>query len=191
VLRWWAAKATVLTLAAGLAATAGGLPGVARAACQSGSGQGPGATASQVAQRMVAPVTAVLGVGETVPVLKTVPILGPLTAGAGDTNFAAAAQLAGLGALPGLADLPAAAPGTALSAASSGMSSDSFVALVVGAALAGASALMIAGRRRRDRRSGAAAGRVRDESSTLYPQAGTVRRCSPCRVELRMCGLGV
>jgi hypothetical protein len=120
-------------------------------------------------------------VGETVPVLKTVPILGPLTAGAGDTNVPAATQLAGLGALPGLADLPSAALASTppRHGANSGMSGDSFVALVIGASLAGASALMIAGQRQRDRRSGAASERVRDESSTLYPQAGTVRRCSP------------
>jgi len=93
--------------------------------------------------------------------------------GAGDTNVPAASQLAGLGALPGLADLPSLAglanmpalngvtgggipmPGTALSAAStSGMSSDSFAALAVGALLAGASALKIAGRRARDRKAG-------------------------------------
>jgi hypothetical protein len=275
----WAAKTTALTLAAGLAATAGGLPGVALpgvalaatgssaapaasaggltgdvcsdagallgiagAACQSvasaglptaapapaqapagrsaavspntpasqgsspragqGSSQGLGATVSQVAERAVAPVTAVLGVGGTVPVLKTVPVLGPLTAvtgapssprnagaggasapgtdstagkapaaHAGDTNVPAATQVAGLGALPGLADLPSAGlastppgngakgggiplPRTALSAANSGMSSDSFAALAVGALLAGASALKIAGRRTRDRKAG-------------------------------------
>jgi len=90
---------------------------------------------------------------------------------AGDTNVPAANQLAGLGALPGLADLPSAGPastparngasgggnpmpGTALSAASSGMSSDSFAALAIGALLAGASALKIAGRRVRDRKAG-------------------------------------
>lgn len=93
--------------------------------------------------------------------------------GTGDTNVPAASQLAGLGALPGLADLPSLAglantpapngvsgggipmPGTALSAANtSGMSSDSFAALAVGALLAGASALKIAGRRARDRKAG-------------------------------------
>jgi hypothetical protein len=93
--------------------------------------------------------------------------------GAGDTNVPAASQLAGLGALPGLADLPSLAglantpapngvsgggipmPGTALSAANtSGMSTDSFAALAVGALLAGASALKIAGRRARDRKAG-------------------------------------
>lgn len=91
---------------------------------------------------------------------------------AGDTNVPAATQLAGLGALPGLADLPSSAglastparngamgggnpiPGTALSAANSGMSSDSFAALAVGALLAGASALKIASRRSRDRKAG-------------------------------------
>ena len=97
----------------------------------------------------------------------------PGASGAGDTNVPAASQLAGLGALPGLADLPSRAglanmpalngvtgggipmPGTALSAAStSGMSSDSFAALAVGALLAGASALKIAGRRARDRKAG-------------------------------------
>jgi hypothetical protein len=91
---------------------------------------------------------------------------------AGDTNVPAATQLAGLGALPGLADLPSPAglastpaqngapgggipmPGTALSAANSGMSSDSFAVLAVGALLAGASALKIASRRTRDRKAG-------------------------------------
>jgi hypothetical protein len=97
----------------------------------------------------------------------------PGAGGTGDTNVPAASQLAGLGALPGLADLPSLAglantpaqngvsgggipmPGTALSAANtSGMSSDSFAALAVGALLAGASALKIAGRRARDRKAG-------------------------------------
>ncbi len=95
------------------------------------------------------------------------------TPGAGGTNVLAAPHQAGLGALPGLADLPSLAgladtpalnglsgggipmPGTALSAVStSGMSSDSFAALAVGALLAGASALKIAGRRARDRKAG-------------------------------------
>jgi hypothetical protein len=92
----------------------------------------------------------------------------PGAGGAGDANVPAASQLAGLGALPGLADLPSLAglvnppapngvtgagipmPGTAMSAANApGMSSDSFAALAVGAWLAGASALKIAGRRAR------------------------------------------
>jgi hypothetical protein len=93
--------------------------------------------------------------------------------GAGHANVPTAAQLAGLGALPALADLPSLAgladmpalngvteggipmPGTALSAASvPGMNSDSYAALAVGALLAGASALKIAGRRARDRKAG-------------------------------------
>ncbi len=93
--------------------------------------------------------------------------------GMGHANVPTAAQLTGLGALPGLADVPSLAglasmpalngvtgggipmPGTALSAASvPGMSSDSFVVLAVGALLAGASALKIAGRRARDRKAG-------------------------------------
>ncbi len=93
--------------------------------------------------------------------------------GAGDANVPAASQLAGPGDLPGLADLPSLAglanmpalngvteggipmPGTALSAANTpGMSSDSFAALAVGALLAGASALKIAGCRARDRKAG-------------------------------------
>jgi hypothetical protein len=93
--------------------------------------------------------------------------------GAGDANVPTASQLVGLGALRGLADLPPLAglanmpslngvmgggipmPGTALSAAyAPGMSSDSFAALAVGALLAGASALKIAGRRARDRKAG-------------------------------------
>jgi hypothetical protein len=272
----WTAKTAVLTLTAGLAATAGGLSGVALAAsgggavsdqsataagipgaicadtgallgiagaaCRNvapatpaasaarvpatrastadganatagqGASQGTGASGNsgvggavgQVVQTAVAPVTAVLGaVTGSAPVLKALPVLVPLTAvtgnppasriagaagtpalgtagtsspahatGAGDTNVPAATQLAGLGALPGLADLPSSAglastpardgamgggnpiPGTALSAANSGMSSDSFAALAVGALLAGASALKIAGRRARDRKAG-------------------------------------
>jgi len=97
----------------------------------------------------------------------------PSGTAAGDTNVPAATQLAGLGALPGLVDLPSSAgladtsarnevtgggtamPGTSLSAANtSDMSSDSFAALAVGALLAGASALKIAGRRARDRKAG-------------------------------------
>ncbi|MFY9934691.1 MAG: chaplin family protein [Streptosporangiaceae bacterium] len=93
--------------------------------------------------------------------------------GAGDPSVPAASQLAGIGALPGLADLPSVAglttmpalngdtgggvpmPATALSAATAPpMSSNSFAALAVGALLAGASALKIAGRRVRDRRTG-------------------------------------
>jgi hypothetical protein len=97
----------------------------------------------------------------------------PGAGGAGDTNVPAASQLIGLGAMPGLADLPSLTglatmptlhglsaggipiPGTALSAVHiSGMSTVSFAALAVGALLAGASALKIAGRRARDRKAG-------------------------------------
>lgn len=93
--------------------------------------------------------------------------------GLGGTNVPTAAQLVGLGTMPGLADLPSLAglanlpalngetgggvplPGTVLSAANAaGMSSNSFAALAVGALLAGASALKIAGRRVRDRKAG-------------------------------------
>lgn len=93
--------------------------------------------------------------------------------GTGDTSGPAASQLAGIGAVPGLADLPSTAgdtttpapdgvtgggvplPATALTAVNApGMSSNSFAALAVGALLAGASALKIAGRRARDRRTG-------------------------------------
>jgi hypothetical protein len=108
--------------------------------------------------------------GASAPGTDRTPPNAPAT-GAGDTNVPAATQLAGLGALPGLADLPSAGPastparngaqgggipmpGTALSAASSGVSSDSFAALAIGALLAGASALKIAGRRSRDRKAG-------------------------------------
>jgi hypothetical protein len=176
-------------------------PGSSQGTVQ-GSSQGLAATMGQVVQHAVIPITAGLGAGGSVPVLKTVPALAPATAvtgapssslvagaggaaapgtdrtqgnvpaaPAGDTNVPAATQLAGLGALPGLADLPSAGPastparngapgggipmpGTALSAASSGMSSDSFAALAIGALLAGASALKIAGRRTRDRKAG-------------------------------------
>jgi hypothetical protein len=93
--------------------------------------------------------------------------------GAGNPDTPAASQLVGLGTLPGLADLPPLAgltnssarngttgsstlmPGSALSAAdASGMSSDSFAALAIGALLAGAAALKIASRRARDRQAG-------------------------------------
>jgi ChpA-C len=93
--------------------------------------------------------------------------------GAGNPDNPAASQLAGLGTLPGLADLPSltglanqsASSGTtgsstlmttsALSAAdASGMSSDSYAALAIGALLAGAAALKIASRRARDRKAG-------------------------------------
>jgi hypothetical protein len=93
--------------------------------------------------------------------------------GAGTTDSPAVSQLVGLGALPGLADLVSSAglanlpapggatggsmlmPGSALSAAdASGMSSDSFAALAIGALLAGAAALKIASRRARDRKAG-------------------------------------
>ena len=95
-------------------------------------------------------------------------------AGRGNSQpFRLLSRLAGIGALPGLADLPSVAglttmralngdtgggvpmPATALSAATAPpMSSNSFAALAVGALLAGASALKIAGRRVRDRRTG-------------------------------------
>jgi len=163
------------------------------------TGTGSGGTVAGVIQRAVTPVTSVLGVtGPTAPAPRGLTgervrrTFGnpPGASGAGDTNVPAASQLAGLGALPGLADLPSLAglasmpapngvtvggvpiPGTALSAAStSGMSSDSFAALAVGALLAGASALKIAGRRARDRKH------------ALFSWL------LPCR--LRMCGLGV
>jgi hypothetical protein len=188
---------------AGTAQTGRSTAGSGNASPGQGTGQGAGATVSQVVQRAVAPVTAMLGAGAPVPALKTVPALAQPTAvtgnrsasrtagpggasaprmdtttgntpatRAGDTNVPAATQLAGLGALPGLADLPSSAglastparngamgggipmPGTALSAANSGMSSDSFAALAIGALLAGASALKIASRRTRDRKAG-------------------------------------
>jgi hypothetical protein len=190
--------------AASQGAGLGSVPASQGTAASQGTGPGVDPAVSQVVQRAVAPVTAVLGAtAGTVPGLKTVPVVAPLTAvtgnpstsriagtggvsepgtdgtsphapatRAGDTNVPAATQLAGLGALPGLADLPSSAglastparngamgggnpiPGTALSAANSGMSSDSFAALAVGALLAGASALKIAGRRARDRKAG-------------------------------------
>jgi hypothetical protein len=92
--------------------------------------------------------------------------------GAGNPDTPAASQPSGLGTLPGLADLPSLSgltdlsargttgsstltPGSALSAADvSGMSSDSFAALAIGALLAGAAALKIASRRARDRKAG-------------------------------------
>jgi hypothetical protein len=124
---------------------------------------------SGLAPLATAPAPGGLAGGSTSSIFGNTPGAG----GAGDTNVPAASQLAGLGALPGLADLPSLAglantpapigvsgggipmPGTALSAANtSGMSSDSFAALAVGALLAGASALKIAGRRVRDRKAG-------------------------------------
>jgi hypothetical protein len=120
-------------------------------------------------QSAAAPVTSALGPGSG-RTFDNTPSAG---SGAGDANVPTASQLVGLGALRGLADLPSLAglanmpalngvmgggipmPGTALSAADApGMSSDSFAALAVGALLAGASALKIAGRRARDRRAG-------------------------------------
>ena len=93
--------------------------------------------------------------------------------GAGTTDNPAAARQNGLAALPGLAELPsltgltsasagqgttggsALMPSSALSAADvTGMSSDSFAALAIGALLAGAAALKIASRRARDRKAG-------------------------------------
>jgi len=153
----------------------GALAGVTQP--RSASGTGSGSTAAGVIQRAVAPVTSVLGVTAPAPRglagerVRSIFDNQPGASGAGDTNVPAASQLAGLGALPGLADLPSAGPastparngatgggipmpGTALSAASSGVSSDSFAALAVGALLAGASALKIASRRTRDRKAG-------------------------------------
>ena len=157
----------------------GALAGVTppRSASGTGSGgTGSGGIAAGAIQRAVAPVASVLGATAPAPPgerVRSVFDNQPGASGAGDTNVPAASQLAGLGALPGLADLPSLAglanmpaldgvsgggipmPGTALSAAStSGMSSDSFAALAVGALLAGASALKIAGRRARDRKAG-------------------------------------
>jgi hypothetical protein len=155
----------------------GALAGVTQP--RSASGTGTSGADAGVIWRAVAPVTSVLGVtapaprGLTGERVKSIFDNQPGASGTGDTNVPAASQLAGLGALPGLADLPSLAglanmpalngvsgggipmPGTALSAAStSGMSSDSFAALAVGALLAGASALKIAGRRARDRKAG-------------------------------------
>jgi hypothetical protein len=92
--------------------------------------------------------------------------------GAGNTDNTAASGQVGLGGLPGLADLPSLsgptnpsarsdAPGgsalmpiSALNTAdASGMSSDSFAALAIGALIAGAAALKIASRRARDRKA--------------------------------------
>jgi hypothetical protein len=151
--------------------TAGCVSGALAGVTQSrpATGTRSGGIAADVIQRTVAPVTSVLGVTAAAPrgltgerVRRTFGNV-PGASGAGETNVPAPSQLAGLGALPGLADLPSLAnmpapngvtrggipmPGTALSAAStSGMSSDSFAALAVGALLAGASALKIARRR--------------------------------------------
>jgi hypothetical protein len=97
--------------------------------------------------------------------------------GAGDpSRLLSSTQLAGLGALPGVANLPTLAglselplvngltsgsllPASTLSAFSSdvtsgGMSGNSFATLAIGALLAGAAALKIAGRRSRARKPG-------------------------------------
>lgn len=93
--------------------------------------------------------------------------------GAGNPDSPTSAHMVGLGALPGLADLPSLAglenlpglsgvsgggvplPGTALTAANAaGMNGNSLAALVIGALLAGLSALKIASRRVRDRKTG-------------------------------------
>jgi hypothetical protein len=167
----WTAKTALL--AAGFAAAAGGLSGVALAA----GGQSPaspcGSAAALLGDSTAGCVTAPAPRGLTAERVRRPFGKVPGASGADDTNVPAPSQLAGLGALPGLADLPSRAglahmpapngvtggglpvPGTALSAAStSGMSSDSFAALAVGALLAGVSALKIAGRRARDRKAG-------------------------------------
>ena len=67
-----------------------------------GASQGVGAAVSQVVQRAVAPVTAVLGAtAGSVPGLKTVPALVPLTA---VTGTPAASRVAGAGGLSGPGD---------------------------------------------------------------------------------------
>jgi hypothetical protein len=98
---------------------------------------------------------------------------GPAGSGASNPDSPTSAHMVGLGALPGLADLPSLAglanlpgrfgvsgggvplPGTALTAANAaGMNGNSLAALVIGALLAGVSALKIASRRVRDRKTG-------------------------------------
>jgi ChpA-C len=102
---------------------------------------------------------------------------GPGHGRAGRKHELSSVQLAGLGTLPGLANLPTLAgftnlpllqglaggrsllPASALSALTSnvggGMSGDSFATLAIGALLAGAAALKLAGRRSKARKSGA------------------------------------
>src|ERR1700744_1707477 len=147
-----------------------------------GCAGGASASITRTAGAVGSEVSGVLAPGNTAPAMRAdIDRGGPrgyssinsaaLPGGGGSAP--AASQLAGIGALPGLADLPSAAgppttparngdtgggvpmPATALSAANAPpMSSNSFAALAVGALLAGASALKIAGRRRRDRRKG-------------------------------------
>lgn len=100
-------------------------------------------------------------------------IFGTAGAGTPDTDNPNSAHVVGLGTLPGLADLPSLAglanlpvvngvtgggvplPDTALTAANAaGMTSNSLAALVIGALLAGVSAIKIASRRVRDRKTG-------------------------------------
>jgi hypothetical protein len=100
-------------------------------------------------------------------------IFGTAGSGTGNPGHPTSAHVVGLGTLPGLADLPSLTglanlpvvhgvtgggvrlPDTALTAANAaGMTSNSLAALVIGALLAGVSALKIASRRVRDRKTG-------------------------------------
>jgi hypothetical protein len=134
-------------------ANAGG-PGNSAASTAFSDGAGPGSAYAALRQAF----------GDTLDA----PGLGASTPGS-----TAVSQLAGLGSLPGLADLPSLggpanlaghgggggdstlmAGGALRAANASGMSSDSFAALAIGALLAGAAALKIASRRARDRKAG-------------------------------------
>jgi hypothetical protein len=138
--------------------------GASAASCTGGSSS----TTSTAAQSTGTPGSAPAVLRQTFGDTLIAPGPGP-----GNSDTAAASQLAGLGSLPGLADLPSSTGLTNLSAPSgtagssalmstsalsaadaSGMSSDSFAALAIGALLAGAAALKIASRRARDRKAG-------------------------------------
>jgi hypothetical protein len=148
-----------VTVPAGVCGNAVAVLGASAAGCVGGAGGASG--------RGLTSVSGVTG-GQVFGDTLNAP--GP---GAGTTNNPAVSQLVGLGVLPGLADLAPSAgrarlparsgatgggtlmTGSALSAAdASGMSSDSFAALAIGALLAGAAALKIASRRARDRKAG-------------------------------------
>src|SRR5439155_206039 len=156
-----------LVAPAGVCDDTGALLGVVGAACQVGTAVLPPAAPAQTGRGTTSSSPAGSKAGRPPACGSAAAVLGDSPAGC------VRGALAGLGALPGLADLPSLAglantpaqngvsgggipmPGTALSAANtSGMSSDSFAALAVGALLAGASALKIAGRRARDRKAG-------------------------------------
>jgi hypothetical protein len=157
----------------GVCSTAATVLGASAAGCAGGPGTGgPGtSSASTGPQRGAGPGSATSVLRQTFGDTLNAP-----DRGAGNTDTPPASQRARLGTLPGLADLSSVAgldlftpapghgggtgsslpmPGSALSAAdTSGMSSESFAVLALGALLAGAAALKIASGRARDRKAG-------------------------------------